>query len=176
MRIDVRFVVEEVALLATALTAGVAALSSIIPGRDRRLALLPLIPLSFWLASLGEGCVGDWMRLGVEGLQVRADWDCARTAIVLCIVPAAAMVAMLQRGVPLVPGVSLALGALAVAAMANAALRPFHLGDVSVMVLVWHAGAAAFVVLVANCLGRLVLNWRSIIPGVTHGNGADARR
>src|SRR5262249_22510173 len=129
-RIDGRFIIEELAILVTASVAGFVALSSVVPGRDRRFAALPLLPLAVWLVSLGEGCMHDWLRLGADGLQLRADWDCARTAAILSVVPAIAMVAMLRRGAPLVPRVSLALGMLAVAAFINAALRPFHLGDI----------------------------------------------
>src|SRR5262249_15966317 len=65
---DARFLIEQAATLATALTAAYAAFASAVPGFDRRLLLLPLAPLSLWLASVGHGCLQDWIRLGAEGL------------------------------------------------------------------------------------------------------------
>jgi hypothetical protein len=162
-KFDARFAVEQTAILATALTAAIAAFASVIPGQNRKIYLLPLVPLVVWLASLGEGCASDWLRFGTEGLQVHPDWECAPAAIFIGIIPAAAMVVMLRRGAPLVPRVSVALGALAVAALANFGLRIFHIGDVSVMVLVWHFGGLALISVLAGRIGRHVLNWHFVI-------------
>src|SRR5262245_54919869 len=52
--IDPRLVLELAAILGTAVTAAIAAFSSVVPGRDRRFLLLPLIPLSVWLTMLGH--------------------------------------------------------------------------------------------------------------------------
>jgi len=158
--IEPRLVVELAAILATAATAAIAAFSSIVPGRDWRLLLLPLIPLGLWLATLGHSCLQDWRVLGMAGLQVRADWDCAVPALIASALPAGAMLVMLRRGVPLVPAVSLALGALATGAVANLGLRIFHASDLSVQILVWHAGGAVVVSLIASLAGPRVLAWR----------------
>jgi hypothetical protein len=159
--IEPRLVLELAAILATAIVAAIAAFSSVVPGRDRRFLLLPLVPLGLWLATLGHGCLQDWQALGGAGLQVRADWDCALPALILSVLPAGTMLLMLRRGAPLVPAVSLALGALAAAAMANLGLRIFHAGDVSIQVLVWHLGGAAAVAMIAGALGTRVLDWRA---------------
>jgi hypothetical protein len=158
--VDRRFLVEEVVLLATALTAALAAFASVAPGYDRRILLIPLLPLAVWLASLGEGCWRNWLALGSKGLTLRADWDCLPPAILIGIVPAVVMVMMLRRGAPLLPRVSIALGALAVAALANLGLRLFHVGDASVMVLFWHLGGAAVLAGLGALAGRRVLYWR----------------
>jgi hypothetical protein len=84
-------------------------------------------------------------------------------ALVLSIVPAAAMVAMLRRGAPLSPRLTLTLGALACAALVNFGLRIFHAGDVSVMILAWHFGAVALVAAFGGQFGRTVLNWRALV-------------
>jgi hypothetical protein len=175
--IDLRILIEQAAILATAITAAVAAFSSTVPGRDRRLCLLPLVPLAVWLASLGEGCVQDWMNLGAGGIALRADWDCAPAAVILSVVPAVVMVAMLRRGAPLLPRLSVALGALAVAALVNFGLRVFHAGDVSIMVLAWHFGGVALLSLVAGHFGRAVLNWHALlVAGNLAAIGAHAPR
>jgi hypothetical protein len=157
---DKQFLVEQAATLATAVMAAIAAFGSVVPGYDRRLFLLPLAPLALWLASLGEGCVQDWLRAGADGLHVRADWDCLLPAALIAIIPAMAMVILLRRGAPLLPRVTLALAALAMAALANFALRLFHLGDLSIMVLFWHLGSAAVLSVIAAWFGPYVLRWR----------------
>jgi hypothetical protein len=162
-KIDARFALEQAAILTTALTAAIEAFASVIPGRHRQICLLPLAPLAVWLASLGEGCASDWLRFGADGLQVRPDWECAPAAIFIGIIPAVAMVVMLRRGAPLAPRVSVALGALAVAALGTFGLRIFHIGDVSVMVLVWHFGGLALISVLGGRIGCHVLNWRFVI-------------
>ena len=157
---DRRFLFEEAALLVTALTASLAAFGSVVPGYDRRILLIPLLPLAAWLASLGEGCWRNWVALGANGLTLRPDWDCLPPAILIGVVPSITMVVMLRRGAPLLPRVSIALGALAVAALANLGLRVFHVGDWSVMVLFWHLGGAAVLAGLAALAGRRVLYWR----------------
>jgi hypothetical protein len=162
---DARFMVEQAATLATALTAAIAAFCSVIPGFDRRVLLVPLAPLGLWLASVGQGCVQDWLRFGADGLTIRPDWDCLPPATVIGIVPAIVLVIMLRRGAPLRPRVTLALAALAVASVANFGLQFAHARDVSIMVLVWHLGAAAALSALGGSLGEFVLGWRHA-PGV----------
>jgi hypothetical protein len=163
---DRQFLIEEAILLVTASTAALAAFGSVVPGYDRRILLVPLLPLAAWLASLGEGCWRNWVALGANGLTLRADWDCLPPAILIGIVPSIAMVVMLRRGAPLLPRVSIALGALGVAALANLGLRLFHFGDASVMVLFWHLGGAAVLAGLAAVAGRRVLYWRHAADSV----------
>lgn len=160
---DARFAVEQAAIFATALVAAMATFSSVVPGRSRSAYLLPLAPMAVWLASLGEGCVHDWIRLGADGLQIESDWRCGPAAIFIGIIPTIAMVTMLRRGAPLTPNVTLALGALAVAALGTFGLRVFHIGDVSIMVLVWHFGSVVLISIIASWIGHHVLNWRCVI-------------
>jgi hypothetical protein len=155
-----QFLVEQAATLATAFAAAIAAFCSVVPGYDRKVLLLPLVPLGIWLATLGQGCLQDWLLAGASGLVLRPDWDCLLPASLIGIVPMTIMVAMLRRGAPLLPRVTLSLGVLAVAALGNFGLRLFHLGDASIMVLFWHFGGIAVVSVVAAVLGRYVLYWR----------------
>lgn len=158
---DRQFVVEQLAALATAVAAAMAAFCSVVPGYDRRILLAPLAPLAVWLLSLGEGCVRDWLRTGANGLELHADWSCLPPASVIGIVPALAIVIMLRRGAPLYPRMSLALAALAVAALGNFGLRFYHVGDASIMVLVWHFGSVILLSLAAGWIGRSILTWKS---------------
>ncbi|HEY7085194.1 MAG TPA: NrsF family protein [Hyphomicrobiaceae bacterium] len=154
---DARFMVEEAATLATALTAAIAAFASAIPGFDRRILLLPLPSLSLWLASVGHGCLQDWIRLGADGLAIRPDWDCLLLATMIGVVPAAAMITMLRAAPPLRPRSTLALAALAVASLANFGLQFAHVHDASIMVLTWHLGAAAVFSALGGSLGERIL-------------------
>jgi hypothetical protein len=156
---DPRFAIEEAAAIITALTAGFAAFSTMVPGRSRAVAWLPLLPLTVWLASIGEGCISDWLRLGVAGLKLKIDWMCIPPMAWVGIAPAIVLVFMLRRGAPLMPGVTVALGGLAIGALANAALQLFHLGDISIMVLVWHFGSTVLLSAVAGWLGPAIFRW-----------------
>jgi hypothetical protein len=153
-------VIEQAATLATALTAAIAAFRSAIPGFDRRILLLPLVPLGLWLASVGHGCLQDWLRLGADGLAIRPDWDCLPMAAIIGIVPAVAIIVMLRKGASLHPRLTLALAALAVAAVANFGLQFAHFRDASIMVLTWHLGAAAVLAALGGWFGERVLGWR----------------
>jgi hypothetical protein len=157
---DTRFRIEEAAALATAVTAALAAFAMTIPGQSRSICLLPAVPLAIWLASLGQGCLRDWIELGPEGARLRVDWDCLRPALVIGIVPAAAMVTMLRRGAPLFPRTTVALGAMAVGALANAGLQLYHERDLSIMLLVWHFGSVVVLTTIAAWAGPTVLPWR----------------
>jgi hypothetical protein len=159
---DTRFMVEQLATLATALTAAIAAFRSAIPGFDRRFLILPLAPLALWLGSVGHGCVQDWIRLGAEGLTIRPDWDCLPMATIIGILPAVAIVAMLRRGLPAHPRLTLTMAALAIASVANFGLQFAHFRDASIMVLTWHLGAAAILAGVGSYLGGLVLGSRPV--------------
>jgi hypothetical protein len=50
------------------------------------------------------------------------------------------MTVMLQRGAPLTPHVTAALGGLAAAGIGNCGVRVIHPEDVSIMLVVWHIG------------------------------------
>jgi hypothetical protein len=157
---DPRFIIEQTATFVTALTAAVVAFCSIVPGFDRRLLLLPLAPLALWFASVGHGCVQDWLQFGADGLAIRPDWECLPSATIIGIVPAAAMVVMLRKGAPLYPRLTLALGALAVAAIGNFGMQIFHFRDASIMLLSWHLGSVGVLSVLAGWLGERVLGWR----------------
>ncbi len=167
---DRQFVIEQIATLLTAITAVMAAFCSVVPGYDRKLLLFPLLPLAIWLFSLGDGCVRDWIRLGAGGLEVHADWQCLPPASLIGIVPALAIVIMLRRGAPIYPRITLALAALAVAALGNFGLRLYHVGDASIMVLVWHFGSVIVLAFIAGWIGQFVLSWK------TTGLAAGSRR
>jgi hypothetical protein len=156
---DPRFMIEQAGTFATALTAAFAAFGSVVPAFDRRLLLLPLGPLALWIASVGQGCVQDWLQFGADGLAMRPDWDCLPSATIISIIPAIAMVAMLRKGAPLQPRITLMLGALAVAAIGDFGMQFFHF-RASIMMLFWHLGNVAILSALAGWIARSVLGWR----------------
>ena len=163
---DARFLIEQIAALLTGITAAAAALATTIPGFDRRIVLFPLLPLALWLASLGQGCLESWIEFGRGGLSLRPDWVCFPAIALVGAGPAIVMAVMLQRGAPLTPRLSAALGGLAAAGLGNFGLRFFHSQDASLMVLVWQFGAVVMLSAIAALLGRYLLSWRSLV-GVT---------
>jgi hypothetical protein len=157
-----RYLVEQLAALATGITAAIVAFATVIPGYDRKFLFLPALPLAIWLGSLGEGCVQDWIRFGPDGLSLQPDWFCFPAIVLVGAVPAIAIAVMLRRGAPLTPHVTAALGGLAAAGLGNFGLRLFHSQDASLMVLVWQVGTVFILTAMAAWVGRYLLNWRSI--------------
>ena len=158
-----RYVIEQLAALATGITAATAAFATVVPGYDRKFLFLPALPLAIWLATLGEGCVQDWIYFGPDGLSLRPDWFCFPAIVLVGAVPAIAMAVMLRRGAPLTPHITAALGGLAAAGLGNFGLRLFHSQDASLMVLVWQVGTVFILTAMAAWAGQYLLNWRSIV-------------
>lgn len=163
---DPSYLIEQFAALATGVIAGFAAFASIVPGFDRRVLLLPLIPFAVWFGSLGVGCVQSWVQLGSAGLSIQPDWFCFPAIVLVGMVPAIAMALMLRRGAPLTPHLTTALGGLAAAGIGNFGLRFFHPQDASIMVLVWQMGTVFVLTALAGWSGRLLLNWKTLTESV----------
>ncbi|TAN50650.1 MAG: DUF1109 domain-containing protein [Rhodospirillales bacterium] len=151
-----RFLLEQGAALATALLAAHAALSLSIPGRPAWPSLLPLLSLSVWLGSLGNGCWQAWMQSG-GGLALENDWGCIPSIALGSLVPAAALVFMLRRGLVFAPKLTLLMASLASAGLAELALRLHHPVDSSPVVLVWHGGIVFALALLGRTLGPWLL-------------------
>lgn len=160
--LDRRFAIEQIAALATALTAGLGAFSLIVPGRSRALALLPIAPLAVWILTVGQGCAHE-LSVGVPLAPVLPHWGCFVATIVTGAVPAMLIVVMLRRGAPLVPRLTTLLGALAVAGLANFCMRFVHAFDSSFVVLTWHVGAVMAVAAALASSGRYAFNWRTVV-------------
>ena len=154
---EARFVIEQGAALATAITAAFAALVLVTPGMDQRLALLPAVPGAVWAGTLGAGCIADWMRAGSDGVRLAPEPACLVYIAAIGLVPALALVAMLRRGVPLAPRATLFLAGLAAAGLANFGLRLFHDTDAALMVLIWQFGSVLVLSGAAALAGRAVL-------------------
>jgi hypothetical protein len=157
--LDARFLIEELAMIATAITAAAAALCCVVPGRDRRIVVLSLVPLAAWLTAVVVACLDAWLRSGSFPMGWPPDWTYFPMLALSSLVPAVAMVVMLRRGAPLYPRSTLALGALAVLALGNAGLRIFHAGEATLTDLVCDFGTLALLLALAGWIGRGILAW-----------------
>lgn len=145
--------------LLTGVAAAVATFQVSLPDRSTRWLLLPLPPLALWVATLSLGCLGEYARHGPAALEPRASWSCV-SAILTTSLPLGLTLLVLVRHAGLVrPEATAAVGGLAVAAFASAGLSLFHNLDAALLVLVWHLGAVACVVLGSWTLGRRLFAW-----------------
>lgn len=158
-----RVVSEEAFALATGILAAIAAFASVVPGYNRRVLFLPLIPLVLWLGGLGQSSVRDWLQLASHGFSMRSEWVCLPATIMAAAVPAIAMAVMLRRGAPLTPRLSALLGGLAAAGLGNLGVCVTHHAYGSVLVLVWHVSIVVALTLVVGSAGRHVLSWQSLV-------------
>jgi hypothetical protein len=158
-----RFLIEQSAALATGIAAAVAAFASTIPGYHRKYLLLPVLPFSAWLGTLGVGCLLDFSHNGIHGTTFHADWFCIPGIMIVGVIPGLVIALMLKRGAPLTPTLSTALAGLAAAGIGDFGLRLFHPEDAGLVVLVWQLGTVFILSLLAGWAGRYLLSWRSRI-------------
>lgn len=157
-----RWLLEQGAALMTAVTAAMAAFCAGVPGRPRWEHAVPLAPLALWLGLLGTGCLGDWSLAGPQGLALYVDWACVPGIVTAGLVPGIAMAIMLRRGAPLAPLLSVGLGGLSAAALADFGLRLFHAQDSSLMVLVWQVGTVAAFTALSAAFGHRLVRWQHL--------------
>ena len=158
-----RVISEEAFALTTGILAAIAAFASVVPGYNRKVLFLPLVPLAFWLGGLGQSSVRDWLQLTSQGFSMRSEWVCLPATIMAGAGPAIAMAVMLRRGAPLTPRLSALLGGLAAAGLGNLGVCVTHHAYGSVLVLVWHVGIVVVLTGLVGAAGRYLLNWRAII-------------
>jgi len=149
---DPRVVLELVTILATALSAGYAALVSTQPGRNEKIWLLPVVPFLGWLSLVSESC---W-RLIEEVVPVlfsyTPHWTCFPSVVATGFAPALLMVMLLRRGAFIRPILTVVLGTLAASALGAVGLRLYHPPDATALLLIWQfiamvmfLGAAALI-------------------------------
>ncbi len=162
---DGRWLMEQAAAAATALTAAHAALGAGIPGRGRKWErIVPLVLLAVWLGTLGHGCFTASHTLGPDSLVLQSDWRCLPGVVVVGLIPAIVIARMISRGVPLAPISTAALGALATAALGEVGLQFFHRADSSLMALIWQGGTVVGLTLLGACVGPRLARGRNEIP------------
>jgi hypothetical protein len=153
------YVVQQLALLVTALTAAIAAFASTIPGYSRRILAAPAVPGAIALVSLITACVRDVQTRGTLGLSSQTDWPCVVSIFLGSAVLGSLLGFMLRRGAPLAPrltGVLAAAAALGVTNIEACLTRPHLFNSV---VLLWHGATSMIVVVVLAVAAGQVFRW-----------------
>ena len=141
--------------LATGVLAAIAAFELSLPDRSPRWAWLPLPAAAGWIGSLGMGCLADVAREGPQALVLGTSWGCFRFIVLMGVPLAVSLVWMLRHAGPIRPVPVAVLGGLAGAAISAVGLSLFHHLDAAAMVLAWHGGSTALVVLAFLAVGRI---------------------
>jgi len=148
---------------ATAVLAGIAAFELSLPDAPRSWAWLPLPGALLWIGASGFGCLRVWVVPAAHVAELSEARDCLLFIIALSVPLSALLLLMLRRACPLNPGLTAAIGGLAVAAAAATLLNFFHPYDAAATDLTVHAFAIALVVGINRALGGRIFS----LAGVT---------
>ena len=144
----------------TAVTAGLAAFQTSVPGRSSRWALLPLPSAALWIGASGVGCLRSWTIPVAEPTTPNAMEGCFAFILAFSLPLSIVLVAMLRRACPLRPNLTAALAGLAAAAAAATLLVLFHPHDATAEDLLIHLVVVAAVVAANGLLGGRLLDGR----------------
>ena len=153
------FVLSMMGALATGIFAAVASFRLSLPDRSRLWTVLPLPPLALWVATIGYGCLTDWVSVDPDGAHMGEAVRCFATLLMTSVPLSIAMLIMLRCAALLRPLEVGIMGGLAVAAVTAFALSLFHDLDATVMILTWNLGAAALIAALGSLFGRSMLEW-----------------
>ncbi|MGF6441438.1 NrsF family protein [Paraburkholderia youngii] len=153
------FVTSVAAAALTGIFAAVASFVASVPGRSLRWLLLPLPALVAWVATIGYGCLTNWVELGPDGVSLGETARCFATLGLTGLPLSLALLIMLRHVARLAPALVVMTGSLAVAALTAVALSMFHPLDATVMILVWNFGVAAMLLLISARYSRRLLAW-----------------
>jgi hypothetical protein len=158
-----RFMIQQLAAIATSVSAAAAAFVSVVPGYSRRVLLLPAAAASAWLVSIMLGVPQEWNDAGLAGLAGQREWPCVVMIVLGGALPALVLALMLRRGAPLTPRLTMALSVLAATALANVVACVSEPHPSSIAVLVWHGSTVLALLWLATGIGRSVLTWRTAL-------------
>ena len=147
--------------LLTGILAAVAAFHLSLLDRSRLWLLLPAPALVLWVATIGYGCLTNWVALAPDGVRLGSTLECFATLVIASLPLAVALVVMLRHAAVLDPTIVGMMAGLATAGIAATALSLVHELDATVMVLVWNLGAAALIVALCGAFGRRIFGWTS---------------
>jgi hypothetical protein len=153
------FVVSIAAALLTGVLAAVAAFFVSLPDRSQSWLLLPLPALAVWVATIGYGCLTDWVAIGPDGVHLGETLRCFATLVLTSVPLAIALAMMLRHAALLRPVAAIVAGALAVAAITSSALALLHDIDATAMILIWNLGTAAVITMLGGAFGGRMLRW-----------------
>ncbi|MGK9231400.1 DUF1109 domain-containing protein [Inquilinus limosus] len=138
----------------TGILAAIAAFHVSLPDRSRRWALLPVPGLALWLASMGYGCLTDWVRLGPDGFVLGTSYRCFMNILMMGLPLWALLVLMLRHAAPVRSTATIVTGMLAASALVSCGVSLFHPLDTTLMILIWHGGSIALLVGLAKLFSR----------------------
>ena len=145
--------------LATSILAAVASFRLSLPDSSRWWTALPLPALALWVATIGYGCLTDWVSMDPDGVHMGETIRCFATLLMTSVPLSIAMLVMLRYAALLRPLEVSVMGGLAIAAVTAFALSLFHDLDATVMILVWNLGVAALIATLGSLFGRSMLTW-----------------
>ena len=153
------FVLSMLGALATSILAAVASFRLSLPDSSRLWIVLPLPALALWVATIGYGCLTDWVSMDPDGVHMGEAVRCFATLLMTSVPLSIAMLVMLRYAALLRPLEVSVMGGLAIAAVTAFALSLFHDLDATVMILVWNLGVAALIATLGSRFGRSMLTW-----------------
>lgn len=148
------FIVQQVAALIAGATAAAAAFASVVPGYPRRMLYLAATAASLWVVSLIAGALQESPQAMSAAVADQREWRCVAMMIGGGFLPAAAIAAMLRKGVPVTPSATAMLVVLAAAGLANISACLSHPHVSSAATIVWHGGTLLTLLAVAAWAGR----------------------
>ena len=143
----------------TGVMAAAGAFLASVPGMSRRWLLLPAPASLVWVATIGYGCLTNWVTIGPEGMSIGETAKCFATLVLVGMPLSLVMLIMLRRVARLSPGPVIMAGSLAVAAMTSVALSILHPLDATAMILLWNLGVAGLYLSLSGRYGERLLSW-----------------
>ncbi|MBB5443124.1 MULTISPECIES: NrsF family protein [unclassified Paraburkholderia] len=153
------FVTGVVAAMMTGVLAAMAAFIASVPGMSRRWLLLPIPASLVWVATIGYGCLTNWVSIGPDGMSLGETARCFATLVLVSVPLSVAMLMMLRYIGRLSPTPVTMTGTLAVAALTAIALSILHPLDATMMILVWNFGITALFLWLNGRYGQRLLSW-----------------
>ena len=153
------FVLSMLGALATSILAAVASFRLSLPDSSRLWIVLPLPALALWVATIGYGCLTDWVSVDPDGVHMGEAVRCFATLLMTSVPLSVAMLVMLRYAAFLRPLEVSVMGGLAVAAVTAFALSLFHDLDATVMILIWNLGSAVLIAALGSLFGQSMLTW-----------------
>lgn len=147
-----------VAAATTGVLAAVAAFIVSVPGRSRRWLLLPAPALAVWIATIGYGCLTNWIKIGPDGISAGETARCFATLTLTGTPLSLLMLAMLRHAARFAPVPVAIMGGLR-SAVTTIALSLLHPLDATVMVLLWNFGVTALLLVLSAWYGPRLLGW-----------------
>lgn len=151
------FLIGTTASLLTGALAALGCLRASLPDHSRSWLVLPLPPLVVWVATLGYGCLTDWVSYDAGSLRIGQAFQCFATVLLISLPLSVSMLVMLRHVARLRPTVVTLAAGLAVAGMTSTAMSLLYRLDATIMNLIWNLGTAALIVIIEGIIGRRVL-------------------